>query len=63
MQETRKSGRSRSGQAAAASMTAEQRHERARRGSLAAAVNTIAKRAEDLTADQRELVRLAVGAD
>jgi len=44
-------------------MTAEQRHERARRGSLAAAVNTIAKRAEDLTADQRELVRLAVGAD
>lgn len=48
--------RSRGGYAAAANMTAQQRQDRARKGSLTAAVNVIVRRAAELSEEQRSAV-------
>ncbi|MEW2141373.1 hypothetical protein AB0869_00975 [Micromonospora vinacea] len=52
---------SRAGRASAASMTPEQRRERARKAHLASAVNAVVARAPELTPDQAAKLRAVFG--
>ena len=60
MQERGSATRSRRGYATAEAMTAQQRIERARKGALTSSVNTVIRRAADLTEEQRAEIRQAI---